>query len=338
MLRSRPTSVSTSSNQDATSANKLTIPSLPPDCNRRDFEDVKFWTRGDWQRHQKSCEERGKDYKKLDFLTDADGQPIDDDRIDSMTKHARLLWNSLYKEREDPDTWGVRSMFASGYFGNHMQIKYPEFQWCEGDWKVHAFATIRFPDWSQDVRRRGRFTRIFLQSNHILLLLSLLFQVLNPRFRNERLRMKKLTAKRKKRNTVKMKRLHLISTSSTSPMKLPLLPCHPPTPSSTSQMKLLLLQSHPPTPSSTSLMKLLLLPSHPPTPFNLLPQVLTQLNLLQLLVFRILTLALVLVQHTNQQQSKISLHKRHPQIVLRRWMVQLNRLKTKSESRQMRMM
>jgi len=170
-----------SSNQDAT-ANKLTIPSLQPDCSQRDFEDVKFWTRGDWQRHQKNCEERGKDYKKLDFLTNTDGQPLDDDRFDSMTKHARLLWNSLYKEREDPDTWGVRSMFASSYFSNNMRLKYPEFQWCEGDWKVHAFATIRFPDWSQDVRRRGRLTRIFLHINHILLLLSLLFQVLNPRF------------------------------------------------------------------------------------------------------------------------------------------------------------
>lgn len=56
MLRSQPMS----SNQDTTS-DKLTIPSEPPDFSRRDFEDVKFWTRGDWQRHQKSCEERGKD-------------------------------------------------------------------------------------------------------------------------------------------------------------------------------------------------------------------------------------------------------------------------------------
>lgn len=57
MLRSQPMS----SNQDTTS-DKLTIPSEPPDFSRRDFEDVKFWTRGDWQRHQKSCEERGKDF------------------------------------------------------------------------------------------------------------------------------------------------------------------------------------------------------------------------------------------------------------------------------------
>ena len=53
-------------------------------------------------------------------------------------------------------------MFASEFFSNHMRIKFPEFQWCEGDWKVQTFATVRFPDWSQDVRKKGRLTRIFI--------------------------------------------------------------------------------------------------------------------------------------------------------------------------------
>jgi hypothetical protein len=142
-------------------SNKFSIPPSPPECNQRDFESVKYWTRGEWVRHQKDCEDRGKDYKKLGFLTDEDGEPLDDDQIDSMTKYARILWNSLFKEREDPKSWGVRSLPASQYFSNNMRMKYSEFQWCEGDWKVHAFATIRFPDWSQDVRRKERLTRIF---------------------------------------------------------------------------------------------------------------------------------------------------------------------------------
>lgn len=161
MFRSQLISSSTPSNQD-TAPNKLIIPPSPADYNQMDFRNVKFWTRGAWQQHQKGCEERGNDCKKLDFLTDADGKPLDDDRIDSMTKHARILWNSLYKEREDPVTWSVRSMTASAYFSNNMRIKYPELHLCEGDWKVHAFATVRFPDWSQDVRRKGRLTRILL--------------------------------------------------------------------------------------------------------------------------------------------------------------------------------
>lgn len=103
--------------------------------------------------------ERGKDFKKLGFLTDADRQVLDDDRIDMITKHARLLWNSLYREGEDLETWGVQSMFASAYFSNNMQIKFPEFHWCEGDWKVQNFATVRFPDWSQDVCKKGQLTR-----------------------------------------------------------------------------------------------------------------------------------------------------------------------------------
>jgi hypothetical protein len=160
MLRNQPASAPAPA-QDATS-NKLIIPPSPPECDQLDFGDVGFWTRAEWLRHQKSCEERGRDFKKLGFLTDVDGQPLNDDQIDKMTKHARLLWNSLYKQREDPETWGVRSMFASEYFSNNMRIKFPEFRWCEGDWKVQTFATVRFPDWSQDVRKKGRLTRTFI--------------------------------------------------------------------------------------------------------------------------------------------------------------------------------
>ena len=147
--------------QDVAST-KLVVPPSPPECDEIDFDGVGFWTRGEWTQHQKNCEERGKDFKKLGFLTDGDGQALDDNWIDMMTKHARLLWNSLYKEREDPETWGVRSMFASTYFSNSMRIKFPEFRWCEGDWKVQNFATVRFSDWSQDVRKKGRLTRIIV--------------------------------------------------------------------------------------------------------------------------------------------------------------------------------
>lgn len=163
MLRNPPplTAAPAQSRQDIAS-NKLVLPSPPLECDQIDFDNVGYWTRSEWIQHQKRCEERGKDFKKLGFLTDADGRALDDDRIDAITKHARLLWNSLYKGREDPETWGVRSMFASEFFSNHMRIKFPEFRWCEGDWKVQTFATVRFPDWSQDVRKKGRLTRIFV--------------------------------------------------------------------------------------------------------------------------------------------------------------------------------
>jgi hypothetical protein len=159
MLRNLLASTPAQLHQDI-SSNKLVIPPSPAECDQIDFDGVEFWTRGEWVKHQKRCEERGKDFKKLGFLTDAGGQALDDDWIDVITKHSRLLWNSLYREREDPETWGVQSMFASAYFSNNMRAKFSEFRWCEGDWKVHAFATIRFPDWSQDVRKRGRLTRI----------------------------------------------------------------------------------------------------------------------------------------------------------------------------------
>ncbi|KIJ90705.1 hypothetical protein K443DRAFT_15004 [Laccaria amethystina LaAM-08-1] len=35
-----------------------------------------------------------------------------------------------------------------------MRTKFEEFRFCEGDWKVHVFATVRYPDWSEDVREQ----------------------------------------------------------------------------------------------------------------------------------------------------------------------------------------
>ena len=167
MLWSQPLLSCTPSNQNTT-PNMLIIPPSPADCNQMDFKNAKFWTWGEWQRHQKRCKEQGNDCKKLDFLTDADGKPLDDDQIDSMMKHAWILWNSLYKEHEDPVTWSIRSMTGSTYFSNNMRIKYPELHLCEGDWKVHAFAMVWFPDCYGSTWARSQ--RGFRSDNHTIIL------------------------------------------------------------------------------------------------------------------------------------------------------------------------
>ena len=145
-----------------TAPTKAAIPPSPAEYLEADFPEGKYWKRGQWVKYQKNCEERGKGYKKLGFLTDADGDEIDDARLTTITNTARSLWSSLYMWREDPKTWSLRTMYACDFFSNTMRTKFEEFRLCEGDWKVHAFATVRYPDWSEDVRKRGKLSRISL--------------------------------------------------------------------------------------------------------------------------------------------------------------------------------
>ncbi|KAF8522463.1 hypothetical protein BU17DRAFT_64389 [Hysterangium stoloniferum] len=149
MLQTQPAAAST----QAKTSGKLTIPPSPANSSRVEFPDVKFWTRSDWQQFTKDCIERGRDFKKLGFLTNEEGQALGDTRISVMTDYAKQLWNSLRTEKEDPESWGGRNAFASEYFCNHMCTKFPEFQWCEGDWKVQAFATVGYPDWVGQARK-----------------------------------------------------------------------------------------------------------------------------------------------------------------------------------------
>ena len=131
------------------------VPSSPAECERDDFEDVKFWTVGEWNEFKA----KNPDCGKLEFLTDDSGSKINKDRIKEMSTEARVLFNELYRYRHDPATWSTRTAMASAFFSNTMRQKFSEFRWCEGDWKVHAFATARYPNWVADARDRGRLQR-----------------------------------------------------------------------------------------------------------------------------------------------------------------------------------
>lgn len=133
----------------------LTAPQSPAECEKEDYEDVEFWTIGQWNEH-KSAEP---DCGKLDFLTDDSGSKVGKGRLKEMSTEASILFNELYRHRHDPSTWSTRTAVASTFFSNTMRQKFPEFQWCEGDWKVHMFATVRYPSWVADNRDKGRLQR-----------------------------------------------------------------------------------------------------------------------------------------------------------------------------------
>jgi hypothetical protein len=139
----------------SSSATKFTIPVSPPPCSQEEFPDVPFWTRNDWNNFERKERAKGRIPSKLGFLTQPNGDPITSTRISNMGKEAQELWNTLYREREDPEVWKLKTKTASEYFSNSMRIKFAEFRWCEDDWKVEVFGTIRFPDWCRYMRSSG---------------------------------------------------------------------------------------------------------------------------------------------------------------------------------------
>jgi hypothetical protein len=76
-----------------------------------------------------------------------------------MGQQAHELWAELYRERQDPGSWKVKTRTAADFFSNSMRIKFNEFQYCEDDWKIEAFATIKYPDFARYLRASGKLTR-----------------------------------------------------------------------------------------------------------------------------------------------------------------------------------
>ncbi|KDR76789.1 hypothetical protein GALMADRAFT_139667 [Galerina marginata CBS 339.88] len=138
---------------------KFTIPDSPPLYDEDDFEDVKFWTRREWNTFVDKQREKGISTPKLGFLCHEDGKVLSDARFAAIGKYALEIWVELYRERQDPDTWKNKTETATTYFSNSMRHKFEEFRYCDNDWKVEAYATIRYPDFARYPRASGRLTR-----------------------------------------------------------------------------------------------------------------------------------------------------------------------------------
>ncbi|KAF8799949.1 hypothetical protein BYT27DRAFT_7263333 [Phlegmacium glaucopus] len=133
-------------------------PILPPalsELDPEDYPDARYWTQSSWTEYKKNQLNQGSTIFGLGFLCDADGNRVSKDRLDAMTKRAKQLWNTLFRHRQDPFTWGKKGDFVADFFSRQMRNSFPEFGLCEGNWKADAFAIVRYPDWSSKVRSSG---------------------------------------------------------------------------------------------------------------------------------------------------------------------------------------
>lgn len=140
-------------------SSRLIIPDSPSQCSQEDYEHVQFWTRSEWTKYEHKKKEKGERYHKLRFISQENGNMVDDSRLSAIGKEATELWNTLYHTRDDPPSWKNKTKIASHYFSNSMRLKFEEFRWCEDNWKIEAFATNRYPDWCRWSRSSGQLQR-----------------------------------------------------------------------------------------------------------------------------------------------------------------------------------
>jgi len=139
-------------------------PTLPPavaELDPDDYPNACYWTQSSWTEYKKKRINQGFPVYGLDFMRDEDGEKISDDRLGLMTKCAKQLWNTLYRYRQDPSSWGKKTDFEADFFSRHMQNSFSEFGLCEGSWKAEAFAIIHYSDWSSKVRNSSAILRAF---------------------------------------------------------------------------------------------------------------------------------------------------------------------------------
>lgn len=141
---------------------KLVIPCASEELDPDDYVSARFWTQTSWNDLKRNKVNQGFNVKNLGFICDEDGNPVSKERLATMTKRAKQLWTTCYHLRMDPPSWTKKTEDVALYFSRNMRLSFPEFTLCENDWKAEAFAVIRYPDWSSDVRGSGTLTREFI--------------------------------------------------------------------------------------------------------------------------------------------------------------------------------
>lgn len=136
----------------------ITIPESPPPEKEDNYPSIRFWHKEEWTAYESKAKNRNQQLDKLYFLCDEEGEIISQARRDEMTETVKMAFNKLYYWRLDPHTWKKVIAHTLQYFSATMHAKFPEFQWCSGDWKVQEFAKIRYPDWACHYREPGELT------------------------------------------------------------------------------------------------------------------------------------------------------------------------------------
>jgi hypothetical protein len=153
----------------------LKLGSFPPPSQplltyaQQDFPKVCYWRRSEWKKQNKTAKaetpmnekapERGGtraaggENVAMLFIEDANGVAVDGFRASEIRSHARSLFVEIASKTERPETWGTASVVIQRYFNHEMATRFPEFRYCELDWKVHKVATDAYPHWNPPAKK-----------------------------------------------------------------------------------------------------------------------------------------------------------------------------------------
>ena len=154
-------------------------PPAPGALQQSQYGTVKYWTKVSWQDYVDRAKDKnsGREPTWTECITDEKGVQMSKQRHKELWEDAKIAWNSLYYRRLDPTTWSKKHTAAADYFYNTILKKYPEFQLCDGNWKLQMWATKRYSDWTKNVRGGGGLSRTFPYYVHFILFYSLFYRI-----------------------------------------------------------------------------------------------------------------------------------------------------------------
>jgi len=107
------------------------------------------------------CNEKGTGLYALAFLVDEQGRPLSALELKEIWEYFKMLCNTLYRHRQNPKSWKVKTHTAGTYIRNMMCAKFNTFCLGENFWKLEEYATLKFPDWVAHTEKSGTLQRTY---------------------------------------------------------------------------------------------------------------------------------------------------------------------------------
>jgi len=83
----------------------------------------------------------------MQFIKEADRQPISSMQAEDIQAFARTIWTDLYARGLAPKTWGNASRKVHDKYEREMETWWPVLRYCSNHWKTHHIATKNYSQW-----------------------------------------------------------------------------------------------------------------------------------------------------------------------------------------------
>ena len=135
----------------------------PTTFSRLDYPNIHFWTKDKWTafklKRKDSSDPKDKAGPQgrtrcaqghnvsMQFIEEADGQPISSMQAEDIQKFARSIWTDLLSRGLAPKTWGKASRKVHDEYKCKMETQWPILRYCSNHWKTHHIATKNYSQW-----------------------------------------------------------------------------------------------------------------------------------------------------------------------------------------------